>query len=373
MNFKKQFSLGEISYYEMLIRMLKTINLVEASDLHVVTGSVPVMRLRSEIIPLTNFPTVTPGLSRGIVEAIVDSKKGFDRAVLEGGEVDLAFSEEDVGRYRVNIYKQKGSFALAIRALPIKIKTFSDLCLPAVMKQFAYKTNGLVLVTGPTGSGKSTTLAAILDLINKTRRCHIITIEDPIEYVYDHNLSLISQREIGRDTRSFSNALRGALREDPDVILVGEMRDSETIEIALTAAETGHLVLSTLHTVGAAKTIDRIVDAFPAERRSQILSQLATVLQGVVSQVLIPRKNTRGIVAATEIMLSNTAVSNLIREGKPHQILNVLQTSTDMGMHTLDYNLEQLCRDEVISAEDALSRCQNEVIFKRVVAEMEGY
>lgn len=373
MNFNRQFSLGEISYYDMLIRMLKTINLVDASDLHIVTGSVPVMRLRSEVIPLTNFPLVAASLSKGIVEAIVDSKKGFDRSVLDKGEIDLAFSEEGVGRYRVNIYRQKGSYALAIRALPIKIKTFTELGLPAIIKQFAYKTNGLVLVTGPTGSGKSTTLAAILDLINKTRRCHIITIEDPIEYIYNHNLSLISQREIGRDTGSFSNALRGALREDPDVILVGEMRDQETIEIALTAAETGHLVLSTLHTIGAAKTIDRIVDAFPAQRRSQVLSQLATVLQGVVSQVLIPRKNTRGIIAATEIMLSTAAISNLIREGRPHQILNVLQTSTDMGMHTLDHDLERLCKNDVISVEDAMARCQNETTFKRIIAELEGY
>lgn len=372
MSFNRQIPLGEISYYNMLVRMLKTINQVEASDLHIVTGSVPAMRLRSEIIPLTNFPLVTPGFAKGIVEAIVDSKKGFDRSVLEAREVDLAFSEEGVGRYRVNVYKQKGSFALAIRVLPIQIKTFAELNLPSVIKQFAYKTNGLMLVTGPTGSGKSTTLAAILDLINKTRRCHIITIEDPIEYIYDHNYSLISQREIGRDTDSFSNALRGALREDPDVILVGEMRDSETIEIALTAAETGHLVLSTLHTVGAAKTIDRIVDAFPSERRGQVLSQLATVLQGVVSQVLIPKKNTRGIVVATEIMISTPAINNLIREGKPHQILNVLQTNTDMGMHTLDYNLEQLCRSEVISVEDAIARCQNEVSFKKIIEEMEG-
>lgn len=372
MKYKAYEAVQEDAYDSMLVNMLRSVSLVDASDLHIVVGSVPVVRLRSEIMPLNQFPIMTPTMTENIVRIILRQQRFRDEN-LECGEVDLAFSKEHYGRYRVNIYRQKGSLAIAIRALPLEVKSFDSLGLPSVIKQFAYKSNGLILVTGPTGSGKSTTLAAVLDLINKTRRAHIITIEDPIEYLYNHNMSLVSQREIGRDTESFSNALRGALREDPDVILVGEMRDPETISIALTAAETGHLVLSTLHTVGVAKTVDRIVDVFPSEKQAQIQSQLATVLQGVVSQVLIPRKKESGLALATEIMLSTPAISNLIREGKPHQIANVLQTSIDLGMHSLDYELERLCREDIISFEEAFMRCQNESAFRRNVAEMEVF
>lgn len=374
MRFDHQDKGYEIYNYEaMLVDMLENVYKVKASDLHIVVGSVPVVRFMAEIMPLANFPVMTPLITENIAKVIMKQQGYLSEDAYNKAEVDMAFSNDKFGRYRVNIYKQKGSYAIAIRALPTEVKSFSSLGLPSVIKQFAYKSNGLLLVTGPTGSGKSTTLAAVLDLINKTRRCHIITIEDPIEYVYHHGISLVSQREVGRDTASFAAALRGALREDPDVILVGEMRDPETISIALTAAETGHLVLSTLHTVGVAKTVDRIVDAFPSDKQTQIQSQLASALRGVVSQVLIPRKNTSGVVLATEIMIANSAIANLVREGKPHQIANVLQTSKDSGMHSLDYDLERLVRGDVISYEEAVLRCQNLDVFKNNFQQTEVY
>lgn len=361
------------NYESMLLDMLEMAHKVKASDLHIVVGSVPVVRFMAEIMPLANFPVMTPGITEGIVKCIMKQQLYLADDAYDKAEVDMAFSHEKFGRYRVNTYKQKGSYAVAIRVLPTEVKSFASLGLPAVIKQFAYKNNGLMLVTGPTGSGKSTTLAALLDLINKTRRCHIITIEDPIEYIYDHGISLISQREVGRDTASFAAALRSSLREDPDVILVGEMRDPETISIALTAAETGHLVLSTLHTIGVAKTVDRIVDAFSSEKQIQIRSQLASVLRGVVSQILVPKKNTSGVVLATEIMITNSAISNLIREGKTHQIANVLQTSKDSGMHSLDFELERLVKSDVISYEEAILRCQNLEVFKNSFQQTEVY
>lgn len=343
-------------YRNLLYEMLSQVQQLKASDLHIVTGTHPALRVNGEIILLTHLPILrredTKGLAQYICEEILEYS-------LRGQlELDCAFGLPEFGRFRLNVYRSQGDYALAIRSLPLDIRSFEELGIPVSLKQLAYKTNGLVLVTGPTGSGKSTTLAAILDLINRERSLHIITIEDPIEYIYDHKKSIVTQREIGADSNSFADALRAAMREDPDVILVGEMRDAETVQIALTAAETGHLVFSTLHTLGAAKTIDRIVDNFEAERQNQIRSQLATVLQGVISQVLIPKLDNSGRVLACEIMFSTPAIRNLIREGKPHQIANVMQTNKNLDMCLLDTELIRLYRAHVISAEEAISRAQ---------------
>ena len=250
--------------------------------------------------------------------------------------------------------------------MPFAIPSFEELGLPESIHPLTQRKSGLVLATGSTGSGKSTTLACLIDIINSERRCHIITVEDPIEYLHKHKTGLVNQREVGWDTRSFATALRAALREDPDVILVGEMRDPETIDIALTAAETGHLVFSTLHTMGAAKTVNRILDAFPHDQQVQIQSQLAAVLEGVVSQQLVPRENGEGLVLASEVMLVNAAIRNLIREGKPHQINTILQTGNRAGMHTMDASLADLCNSKVISYEDALSRAQDLQTFQQL-------
>ncbi len=374
MTYDREFTGDSYKYYIMLKGMLNSIKSANASDLHLTAGSHPAVRIRSEIMVLSAFPVMTENTTKNIAYMLLTKFTNHSKDSIEDiSEIDLAFSIPEIGRFRVNIFKQSGTYALAIRSLPLEIRTFEELNLPNVIKQFAYKANGLVLVTGPTGSGKSTTLAALINLINSTRNCHIITIEDPVEYVHDNELSIVSQREVGVDTKSFNAALRSALRQDPDVILVGEMRDPETISIALSAAETGHLVLSTLHTVGAAKTIDRIVDSFSPEKQHQIRYQLSTVLQGVVSQVMIPKKDVAGCTVATEIMMVNNAIANLIRENKPHQILNVMQTNTEAGMITLDQNLERLVRSNEISLEDALTKCQNEQMFKKSIDGLGGF
>ena len=270
-------------------------------------------------------------------------------------EVDFSFSWQDKARFRGNAFHQQGGFALSLRMIPNRIPSFEELALPDAIERFARLPQGLVLVTGPTGSGKSTTLASIIDYINTNRSCHILTIEDPIEYVHSHKRSAVNQREVGFDTDSFENALRAALREDPDVILVGEMRDLETIQFALTIAETGHLVFATLHTNDAAQALDRISDVFPANRQDQIRVQLAASIQGVVSQRLIPRID-QGMVAAFEVLIANNAMRNLIREGKTHQIRNVVATSMREGMRTLEASLSQLCALGLISFDEAVAR-----------------
>lgn len=344
-------------YKNMLLEMLKITNKEGASDLHIVVDCPPIIRVNGDIVRIESMALITPEDSMGICEYI--TRDLIETDLEHCYEMDMAFGIEELGRYRLNIYRQQNSLALAIRSLPLSIRDFKHLGIPSSVGKLAYKNNGLVLVTGPTGSGKSTTLAALLDLINRDRCCHIITIEDPVEYIYDHKNSIVTQREIGRDTESFSDALRAAMREDPDVILVGEMRDEETIQIALTAAETGHLVFSTLHTVGAAKTIDRIVDTFESGKQNQIRSQLATVLQGVISQVLIPKMDNKGRVLACEIMFNTPAIRNLIREGKPHQIANVMQTSMNLDMITLDNDLIRLFKTKTISYDQAVSKAQN--------------
>lgn len=344
-------------YKTLLYEMLKKTADIGASDLHIVVDSKPAIRVNGEIERIDEMDIISDDVAEGIAFYILhDILHEENRTIYE---LDCSFSITEFGRFRLNIYRSKTSYALAIRSLPLQSRNFKELGIPEVVKRFAYKSNGLVLITGPTGSGKSTTLAALLDMINRDRNCHIITIEDPIEYLYEHRSSIITQREIGTDSKSFADALRAAMREDPDVILVGEMRDPETIQVALTAAETGHLVFSTLHTVGAAKTIDRIVDSFESGKQNQIVSQLATVLTGVVSQVLIPKLDNSGRTLACEVMFNNPAIRNLIRERKPHQIANIMQAGRANDMMSLDNELIRLFRAHVINQDQALGKAQN--------------
>ena len=337
---------------------------VRATDLHIAVGTPPMVRLNSRLTVVEGFSSLTPEDTRILAESCINEDRR--RTLEENGEVDFSFSRPGLGRFRANIFRQRGSISMAIRMLPFNIPAFDELGLPPALKQITKKKSGLVLATGSTGSGKSTTLACLIDIINSERRCHIITIEDPIEYLHRHKTGLVNQREVGWDTRSFASALRAALREDPDVILVGEMRDPETIDIALTAAETGHLVFSTLHTMGAAKTINRIFDAFPYDQQTQVRAQLATVLEAVISQQLLPREDGSGLILASELMLVNSAIRNLIREGKAHQINTILQTSTQEGMHIMDASLAELCNRKIISYDDALLRSQDPQTFRQL-------
>jgi len=335
-----------------ILELLQCVVQENASDLHITVGIPPTMRVNGHLIKIGDrllMPPDTEDLAMQILtkeqRMIVDDK----------GEIDASFSNPGIGRFRINIYKQRGSFSLAIRIVSLIIPTIEELGLPLILKDLSRKKRGLILVTGPTGSGKSTTLASMIDLMNTEEKQHIITLEDPIEYLHKHKMSIINQREVGSDTNNFTNGLRACLRQDPDVILVGEMRDLETISIAITAAETGHLVLSTLHTVGAAKTIDRIIDVFPPHQQQQIKIQLAAVLVGIVSQQLLPRIDEPGRVAAIEIMVATNAISNLVREGKTHQIQTAIQTGMKYGMKTMDNSLLALYREEKISRDSLLS------------------
>ena len=283
------------------------------------------------------------------------------------GEFDTSYSVQGIGRFRVNIFKQRNSDAIAIRVIALKIPTLDELKHPSVLKDIVEKKRGLVLVTGPTGSGKSTTLAAMINEINNTRQAHIITLEDPIEYIHNHKKSIINQREIGRDSVDFNSALRASLRQDPDVILIGEMRDAETISIALRAAETGHLVFSTMHTIGAAKTIDRIIDSFEASKQQQIRSQLSTVCTGIVSQQLIPTIDEKARVVATEVMIPNTAIRNLIRENKIYQIQNIIQTSSKQNMFSMDQDVSRLYKQGLISKENLINKCNDLQYIKTIL------
>lgn len=323
-----------------------------ASDIHFTVGAEPTMRLHGKLTPITDEKMTNTDTVRFAKEILTEKQI---QHLLEVGEVDCAYEVDNGFRLRVNIFKQRNNSGIALRVIPNQIPSMESLGLPAVIKKLAEKRRGLILVTGPTGSGKSTTLATMIDYMNELRDEHIITIEDPIEYMHTHKQCLVNQRELGADTQSFGNALRGALRQDPDVILVGEMRDKETIEIALRAAETGHLVLSTLHTVGAVNTMDRIIDVFPAEQQEQIRVQLSAVVEGVVSQQLMRTSNGKGRVAAFEIMLATPAVRNLIREGKTHQLLTPIQTGASQGMITMDTSLLGLYRRNLIDRKTLLS------------------
>lgn len=323
----------------------------KASDLHLTTGVPPYLRVNGEIIPLTSFDPLSPRDIERLVRPMVSSYHW--EIFEEKGEADFSYGLRGLGRFRCNLFSQRGSIALATRLINSEIKGLGDLKLPEVLGDLCTKKDGLVLVTGPTGSGKSTTLAAMIDLINQNRKGVIITMEDPLEYLHTHKNCIVNQREIGSDTKTFADGLRAALRADPDVILVGEMRDLETIATAITAAETGHLVFSTLHTRGAAKTIDRIIDAFPPNNQQQIKIQLASVLEGVISQQLIPRKDGQGMVPAVEILLGTPAIRNMIREGKTHQIPSVIETGARFGMQTMESSLQELVDKELIDPVEA--------------------
>lgn len=336
----------------------------KASDLHITVAVPPVIRINGRLERIGDEP-LTPQDIAGLVKQMLTEKQFQE--LDSKGELDLSFSHPGLGRFRVNAFKQRGSYGMAIRVVSLHIPTMEELGLPPVLKALGKKQRGLLLVTGPTGSGKSTTLAAIIDFINKERSCHILTLEDPIEYLHKHQRSIVNQREIGNDSNSFSSALRAALRQDPDVILVGEMRDLETIEISLTAAETGHLVLSTLHTIGAAKTVDRIIDVFPPHHQQQIKIQLATVLEGIISQQLLPKLDEEGRVAALEILVATPAIRNLIREGKTHQLQTSIQTGGRFGMKTMDYSLGELYRQGLISRETALNHAVDRDMLERML------
>ena len=342
----------------------KTVDL-GASDLHLSVGIPPVVRIDGKLVKLEEYQRLMPDDIEKIVFEFLDEK--HRDMLVDKGEVDFSHSQRGIGRFRVNAYRQRGSYSMALRVVALDIPNIDELRLPEILKDFSLKQRGLVLVTGPTGSGKTTTLAAMIDHINKNRNCHILTLEDPIEYLHKHDKGIVNQREIGNDSTSYSNALRAALRQDPDVILIGEMRDLETISIALTAAETGHLVFSTLHTMGAVSTIERIIDVFPPAQQNQIKIQLASVLHGVVSQQLVRKLDGSGRIAATEVMVCNSAIRNHIREGKTHQIMSSLQTGIKFGMHTMDSSIAQLYREGVISYEDALTCAFDKEAFSRYI------
>ena len=322
----------------------------KCSDIHLTVESPPVLRIDGSLVPL-EYPNLSPTDMEEMVRSVMTDEQY--KRFSEHGELDFSYSLPGVGRYRMNAFRQRGSAGMVIRLIPFNIPAPETLGLPPVSIEFARLQKGLVLVTGPTGSGKSTTLASLIDYINRNRACHIVTIEDPIEYLHKHQKSLVNQREVGNDTYSFANALRAVLRQDPDVILVGEMRDLETISTAISAAETGHLVFSTLHTNDATQSVDRIIDVFPPHQQQQIRVQLAAVLQGIMSQQLLPRASGRGRVAAIEVLLATPALRNLIREGKTHQIPTVLQTGGKQGMQTMDKAIQDLLRQGLITPEVA--------------------
>ena len=328
-----------------------------ASDIHLKAGSPPVLRIRGELVPQPQYDPLTAGDTQRLCEQVTNpaQRQRFESEP----ELDLSYELAGVARYRVNIARQRGSVTIVARRLSVAIPNMDDLRLPSVCKELVMKPRGLVLVTGPTGSGKSTTLASMIEYLNERVARRIITCEDPIEYVFADKRCFITQRELGADTPSFASALKHALRQDPDVILVGEMRDTETISAALTAAETGHLVLSTLHTNSAALTVDRIIDVFPPHQQQQVRTVLSNILEGVLSQTLLPTADGQGRVAAVEVMIASPAVRNLIREAKTHQIPGVIETSQRLGMKTLDQALAELFRRGIVSLDEVLSRAAN--------------
>jgi twitching motility protein PilT len=335
-------------------RLLEEMVARNASDLHLSVGTPPALRVRGHIERLDEFAPLTAEETRELLYRILSTERQKQFEIHR--QLDFSHSIPGLARFRVNVYFQRGSVGAAFRLVPDELKTLEELGLPLSLRELAEKPRGLVLVTGPTGSGKSTTLAAMIDEINRTRSEHILTIEDPVEFVHRHKRCIVNQREIGPDAASFGEALRAALRQDPDVILLGEMRDLETISTALTAAETGHLVLGTLHTQSAAGTIDRIIDVFPAEQQEQVRMQIAGALQGVVTQTLMPTADGNGRVAALEILLPDDAIRNLIRQSKVEQIYSFMQTSTGRGMQTMEQALSELIVRNVVTYETALSR-----------------
>ncbi len=336
-----------------------------ASDLHICVGVPPIIRVDGQLFPL-NYEKLTPIISQRMMYDILSDEQiqRFESQY----ELDCSYSLGKIARFRVNVYKDKGTVAGAFRLIPTKIPTIRDLNLPPVLEELTRRPRGIIIVTGPTGSGKSTSLAAMINQINNERSLHIITIEDPVEYLHQHKYCVINQREVGQDTHEFANALRAALREDPDVILVGEMRDLETMSNAIRAAETGHLVFATLHTNSAASTVDRIVDSFPANQQDQIRLMLSNSLEAVLCQQLIPRAGMPGRICAMEVMIATPAIRNLIREAKSHQITSIIQTGANVGMQTMDQHLRDLYQRGVITYDDAMTRAMNPEELKKMIS-----
>lgn len=326
-------------------------------------GVPPILRINGDLVRTERAPLTVTDTENLFLAITKPEQQAYFK---EHGEIDFSFAIFGLSRFRVNAFKQRGSTAIVIRTVNEKIPTLEELGHPTVLRTLASQARGLVLVTGPTGSGKSTTLAAMINLINQERPCHILTLEDPIEYLHKHCKSIVNQREMHSDTKSFSIALRAALREDPDVILVGEMRDPETIATAITAAETGHLVFATLHTGSAAQTIDRIIDSFPAHQQQQIRIQLSVTLQGIVAQQLLPRMDKKGRIAALEVLIATPAVRNIIREGKTHQLTSVIQTGAKFGMQPMDMALRDLYRRGIVSYDEAVAHAIDEETFARL-------
>ncbi len=327
-----------------------------ASDLHLTVGMPPSLRIHGEILAMNNPPLTSTDTRELIYGILTDQQR---KRLEENLELDFSYTLPKISRFRVNIYFQKGALGAAFRMIPHEITSLHELGLPKVVEELTEKPRGLFLVTGPTGSGKSTTLAAMIDRINETRREHIMSVEDPIEFVHSHKRCIVNQREVGQDTKGFANALKHVLRQDPDVILVGEMRDLETISLAITAAETGHMVFATLHTQDAPQTIDRVIDVFPPHQQQQVRTQLANAIQGVITQTLIPKRGGEGRAVACEVLIATPGVRNLVREGKNHQLYSAMQTGGKFGMQTMDASLVDLMRRGVVSREEAEKRSSN--------------
>jgi len=344
--------------------LLRTAVERDASDIHIKAESPPLLRIYSELIPM-DLPAFTPEEAKRLSYSILsrEEREEFERE----WELDLGYDIPGLARFRVNVFIQRGMVGSVYRIIPLQVQTIEELGLPDICRYFSERPRGLVLVTGPAGCGKSTTQAAMLDHVNKHYPVHIVTVEDPIEFVHEPKLSLINQRELGRDTRSFANALKYVLRQDPDVILVGEMRDLETVQLAIRAAETGHLVLGTLHTTDAVQTVDRAIDIFPTHQQQQIRMQLSVNLLGVISQILVRRADGRGRTAAFETLVAIPAVRNSIRERKTHQISSVIQTGAQHGMMSLDQSLAHLCRTGVITFEEGEGKAKNRQEFQQLV------
>ena len=330
---------------------------VNASDLHLAAGAPPTVRVHGALCPIEGYDILTAEVIERLVFGVLNEHKR--QMFADELELDTSYSIAGRSRFRMNVFRQRNAIGAVLRTIPFRIPDFDSLHMPAIVKSFANLPRGLVLVTGPTGSGKSTTLASLLDIINQTKHVHILSCEDPIEFLHPHKMAIVNQREVGEDTKSFASALKRALREDPDVILVGEMRDLETIHMALTAAETGHLVFATLHTQSAPQTVDRIVDVFPPEQQAQIRVMLASTLQAVVTQQLLPTADGRGRTAAVEVLIATPAVRNLIRESKGHQLPSQMQAGAQFGMVTMDQNLAELVKTRRITLEVALERASS--------------
>jgi twitching motility protein PilT len=347
-----------------LDRLLTRMVEMGGSDLHLTVGIPPCARVNGSLAPLPDLPTLTPADTELLLRSVFSDEQ-WKRFELDQ-ELDAAYALPGVSRFRVNVYRQRGSVGAAFRAIPHRIRGLDELGLPRSVESFAHLPRGLVLVTGPTGSGKTTTLASLLDVANKSRAGHIVTIEDPIEYLHSHAQCVVNQREVGSDTADFNTALRHVLRQDPDIILVGELRDLETTSVAVTAAETGHLVLATLHTQSAAQTIDRMIDIFPPHQQQQIRSQLANCLQGVVTQALAPTPDGASRTVICEVMMATSAIRSLIRENKVHQIPTFLQSSADVGMISFDHHLAQRYAEHLVSRATALEIAHDPNEFKRL-------